>query len=288
MREGDFDLFAKLVKTKSGIHLTPDKAYLLESRLMSVARQQGMKNIDDLADAVRRQQTPALISDITEAMTTNESSFFRDQRPFEQFRNFVLPRLLQSRRSSRLIRIWSAACSSGQEPYSMAMVLHEEQAKLAGWKVEILATDISQEMVDKARRGEYNQFEVQRGLPIQMLVKHFTQESDKWIVKDELRKHITFKTFNLMEDAGTLGVFDVIFCRNVLIYFDGPTKTQVLERLSRRLPDDGLLFLGGAETIIGVTDRFKSIRDQRGVFEVTANGPPGSNVLLKQHAVATV
>ncbi|MBV6632138.1 MAG: protein-glutamate O-methyltransferase [Alphaproteobacteria bacterium] len=284
MRAGDFSLFADLVKKQSGIHLTEDKAYLLESRLMTVARKHNLENLEDLADSLRRNDNRELGKDITEAMTTNESSFFRDQRPFDQFRNFVLPRLLTARRDKRLIRIWSAACSSGQEPYSLAMILKEEQAKLAGWRVDIVATDISDEMIEKAKHGEYTQFEVQRGLPIQMLVKYFDQVGDKWVVKEDLRKAVTFKPFNLMEEMGQLGIFDVIFCRNVLIYFDAPTKTTVLEKLSRRLPEDGLLFLGGAETIIGVSDRFKAIPDQRGVFDVVANGPPGSNVLLKQHA----
>ena len=287
MRAGDFQLFADLVKKESGIHLTEDKAYLLESRLMTVARKHNLANLDGLADNLRKQKTALLVNDIVEAMTTNESSFFRDQRPFDQFRNFVLPRLIQTRREKKLIRIWSAACSSGQEPYSLAMVLHEEKAKLPGWKIEIVATDISNEMVEKAKKGSYNQFEVQRGLPIQMLVKFFNQEGDRWTVKDDLRRGISFKTFNLMNDASSLGVFDVIFCRNVLIYFDSETKRKVLENISRRMSEDGLLFLGGAETIIGVTDRFKSIPDQRGVFQVICNGPPGSNVLLKQHAALT-
>ena len=287
MRAGDFELFSSLVKKESGIHLTEDKAYLLESRLMTVARKHNLDSLDTLADNLRRHKTAPLVNDIVEAMTTNESSFFRDQRPFEQFRNFVLPRLIQSRRDKKIIRIWSAACSSGQEPYSLAMILQEEQAKMPGWKIEIIATDISQEMVDKAKQGTYNQFEVQRGLPIQLLVKFFNQEGDKWTVKDELRRGISFKTFNLLEDASSLGVFDVIFCRNVLIYFDSETKAKVLENISRRMPEDGLLFLGGAETIIGVSDRFKSMPEHRGVFQVTCNGPPGSNVLLKQHAALT-
>ncbi|MEM6902963.1 MAG: CheR family methyltransferase, partial [Pseudomonadota bacterium] len=215
MRAGDFALFADLVKKQSGIHLTEDKAYLLESRLMSVARKNSLENLEELADSLRRSENRSLVKDITEAMTTNESSFFRDQRPFDQFRNFVLPRLLSTRREKRLIRIWSAACSSGQEPYSLAMILKEEAAKLAGWRVDIVATDISDEMIEKAKHGEYTQFEVQRGLPIQMLVKYFNQIGDKWTVKDELRQAVTFKQFNLMDEMGQLGIFDVIFCRNV-------------------------------------------------------------------------
>lgn len=287
MRTGDFELFAKLVKDASGIYLTADKAYLIESRLMAVARKHSMRNLEDLADALRRDQSRELAKDITEAMTTNESSFFRDQRPFEQFRTVLLPKLLQTRRERRLIRIWSAACSSGQEPFSLAMILHEEQARLAGWKVEIMATDISAEMVDRAKLGEFSQFEVQRGLPIQMLVRYFDQRGDKWVVKEDIRNRITFKTFNLMDDPGTLGIFDVIFCRNVLIYFDHETKAKVLEKLSRRMPADGVLFLGGAETIIGISDRFKSYPEQRGMFNVIKNGPPGSNMLINQHAEAT-
>ncbi|HYH37105.1 MAG TPA: protein-glutamate O-methyltransferase [Azospirillum sp.] len=272
MRVEDFDMFATLLKQRSGLVLTKDKAYLLESRLMPVARKWNMKGLDELASTVRTRKDEALLRDITEAMTTNESSFFRDQKPFDQFKQIVLPRLLETRATKRSIRIWSAACSSGQEAYSLAMLLNEDAAKVAGWRIEIVGTDISAEMVERSKSGIYTQFEVQRGLPIQMLVKHFKQQGDKWQIAPNLRQMVTFKEWNLLGDLGGLGQFDVVFCRNVLIYFDQPTKTKVLEAIARQMPPDGVLYLGGAETVLGITDRFKPVDGQRGLYTLS-NGP---------------
>jgi chemotaxis protein methyltransferase CheR len=199
-------------------------------------------------------------------MTTNESSFFRDQKPFDQFRQVVLPMMLGARAARRQIRIWSAACSSGQEAYSLSMLLSDEAARLAGWRIEIVGTDISAEMVEKSKAGVYTQFEVQRGLPIQYLVKHFKQNGDKWQISDKLRQMVSFREFNLLGDLKPLGQFDIVFCRNVLIYFDQPTKAKVLGAISRLMPPDGVLYLGGAETVLGITDRFKPMDNQRGLY----------------------
>ncbi|QCO17754.1 chemotaxis protein CheR (plasmid) [Azospirillum brasilense] len=268
MRVEDFDMFSTLLKQRSGLVLTRDKAYLLESRLMPVARKWNMKGLEELASTVRTRKDEALLRDITEAMTTNESSFFRDQKPFDQFKQIVLPRLLEARSAKRSIRIWSAACSSGQEAYSLAMLLNEDAAKLAGWRIEIVGTDISAEMVERSKSGIYTQFEVQRGLPIQMLVKHFKQQGDKWQISQQLRQMASFREFNLLGDLSVLGQFDIVFCRNVLIYFDQPTKTKVLEAIARQMPQDGVLYLGGAETVLGITDRFKPVDGQRGLYSL--------------------
>lgn len=266
MKVEDFDMFSVMLKQRSGLVLTKDKAYLLESRLMPVARKWNLKDLEELAGIIRTRRDEAVIKDVTEAMTTNESSFFRDQKPFDQFKAVVLPHLLQARAAKKQIRIWSAACSSGQEPYSLLMLLAEEGAKLAGWRIEIVATDLSGEMVAKARAGIYTQFEVQRGLPITHLVKYFKQVGDKWQINEDLRSKIQFREFNLLTDMAPLGQFDVIFCRNVLIYFDQPTKGKVLENMAKLLPPDGVLYLGGAETVLGVTEKFKPMEGQRGLY----------------------
>lgn len=266
MKVEDYDLLAKLLYQRSGLVLTKEKGYLLESRLMPIARRWNMTDISDLCNALRQRMDENLLADITDAMTTNESSFFRDQKPFDQFRQIVLPRFLQSKASSRKLRIWSAACSNGQEPYSLAMILDEEKAKLAGWQIEIVATDLCRDVLDKAKQGMYTQFEVQRGLPIQMLVKHFTQVGDKWQISETMRKQIKFQQFNLLGDLRVLGNFDIIFCRNVLIYFDQPTKTKILEGMATMLPQDGVLYLGGAETVLGITQKFKPMDGQRGLY----------------------
>ncbi len=265
MNVQDFELLAGILKHRSGLVLSKEKVYLLESRLMPVARKYGFKNLDEVVGSIRLRRDEALLDAITEAMTTNESLFFRDIKPFDILREKVLPQIMAGR-SNRHIRIWSAACSSGQEPYSMCMLLKEQRQMLDGWRIEIVATDLSREMLEKAKSGLYTQFEVQRGLPIAMMVKYFKQTGDKWQIDASLRSMVTFREFNLLEDPLALGKFDIVFCRNVLIYFDPPTKSKVLDAMSRLLPHDGVLFLGGAETVLGVTDRFQPVPGQRGVY----------------------
>ncbi|MDH3476600.1 MAG: protein-glutamate O-methyltransferase CheR [Rhodospirillales bacterium] len=278
MNVNDFELVAKLLKERSGLVLNEQKAYLLESRLNPVARRHAFKGFDELAQAIRLGKDEKLLADVTEAMTTNESFFFRDSKPFDQFRDMVLPHLLEHRAQAKSFRIWSAACSNGQEPYSLAMILKENEAKLAGWKVDIVATDLSKEVLDKAAGGRYSQFEVQRGLPINLMVKYFKQDEDLWRIDDGIRKMVAFKTFNLLDDPSPLGRFDVVFCRNVLIYFDQQTKGQVLGRIAKRLPPDGFLYLGGAETVLGISDDFQLIPGQRGVYGLKQ---PGVDPLAK-------
>lgn len=277
MKPEDFDLFAVLVKQRSGLVLSRDKAYLLESRLMPVARKWNLKTLDELAGQVRDKRDENMLRDITEAMTTNESFFFRDQKPFDQFRNLLLPQLLKSRAAKKQIRIWSAAASSGQEAYSLAMILTEEAAKLQGWKIDIVGTDLSSEIIDRAKSGIYSQFEVQRGLPVTLLVKYFQQvAADKWQVKDNIRSMVQYKTLNLLTDFGPVGVFDIVYCRNVLIYFDQPTKSKVLDAIANVMAPDAALFLGGAETVLGITNRFKPMDNERGLYIMAGSAPPAA------------
>lgn len=271
MRPEDFDFIAKLLKDRSGLIITRDKAYLLESRLVPVARKRGMKGLDDLIPSLRTARED-LLREVTEAMTTNESFFFRDAKPFDQFKDMVLPQLLKTRATKRSFRIWSAASSSGQEPYSLAMLIKEEAAKLAGWRTEIIGTDISAEMLDKAKAGLYSQFEVQRGLPIQLLVKYFKKKDEMWQIDPAIRAMVQYREYNLLNDLKALGQFDVVFCRNVLIYFDQPTKAHVLNNIAKNMPDDGILYLGGAETVLGISDAFKPVPNQRGVYCVNRPG----------------
>lgn len=269
MTPDDFKHMSDLLRVRSGLVLNEDKAYLLESRLMPLTRKFGMKGLDELIAEVRGKKDPALITEIVEAMTTNESLFFRDTKPFDQLKNLVLPRLLKSRAATKKIRIWSAASSSGQEPYSIAMILKEAGAQLSGWNIEIVATDLSLEILQKAKSGIFSQFEVQRGLPITLLVKYFEQDGDKWRINDELRSMVKFRPFNLLDNPAPLGTFDIVYCRNVLIYFDQETKGQVLDSISNIMPDDGVLYLGGAETVLGLTDKFQPVAGQRGLYQLT-------------------
>lgn len=267
MRAEDFELFSTTVKQRSGLILTPEKAYLVESRLTPVVRKYNLKTLEDMAELIRARRDETILKDITEAMTTNESFFFRDNKPFVSFQNTVLPQLLVSRASKKHIRIWSAASSSGQEAYSMAIICAEMAAKLTGWRIEIVGTDISREMVERAKHGIYSQFEVQRGLPVNYLIKYFQQVgSDKWQISDKIRQMATFKEANLLTDIASLGTFDIVFCRNVLIYFDVPTKSRVLDNIFSITPSDGVLFLGGAETVIGISDKFLPMPNEHGLY----------------------
>lgn len=267
MTPQDFEFISTLLKGRSGLVLTQDKSYLLESRLMPVARKHGLKDLTDLFRHIQTSRDEALIVEVTEAMTTNESFFFRDQKPFDLLRDEVLPKVMANRAATRTIRIWCAAASSGQEPYSIAMTLKELGPKVAGWKFEILGTDISRDILAKAESATYSQFEVQRGLPITHLVKYFDKDGEQWRIKPEIRNMVTYKYYNLLDPLLSLGTFDIVFCRNVLIYFDPPTKGKVLDEIAKLMPADGMLFLGGAETVLGITERFRPIQGQRGVYE---------------------
>ena len=273
MTPQDFQLLAALVRERSGLVLNEDKAYLLESRLTPITREHGLKSLDELVAAVKTKKDQALIDGIVEAMTTNESLFFRDTKPFDQLRDLVFPELLKSRASAKRIRIWSAACSSGQEPYSIAMLIKEGGATFANWTIEIVATDLSEEMLARAASGIYSQFEVQRGLPITLLVKYFKQDGDKWEIDPGIRAMVKFKKFNLLDRPDSLGVFDIVMCRNVLIYFDQETKGQVLGRIANVMAPDGALYLGGAETVLGITEKFQPVAGQRGLYQIASAEP---------------
>ena len=266
MTPHDYDYLRKLLKDRSGLVLSADKQYLVESRLLPIARRLGSGNLTDLVAKLKAPGAEPLIVDVVEAMTTNESFFFRDKIPFDHFREFMLPSLLKSRAAQHRLRIWCAAASTGQEPYSLAMILKEMASLVAGWRVEIVATDLANEVLEKARAGLYSQFEVQRGLPIQMLMKYFTQSGDTWQISPEIRAMVQFRPLNLLADFAHLGTFDVVFCRNVLIYFDQPTKIDVLERLARITEQDGYLVLGAAETVVGLTECFRPLTDRRGLY----------------------
>ena len=265
MTPADYDYLRKLLKERSGLMLSSDKQYLVESRLTPLARKAGVATLSDLV-AKLKGGNEKLVVDVVEAMTTNESFFFRDKIPFDHFRDTIMPSLLVSRAKEKRVRIWCAAASTGQEPYSLAMCLKEMKDKLSGWRVEIIGTDLSLEVLEKAKAGVYSQFEVQRGLPIQLLVKYFTQVGDCWQLSPEIKAMVQFRPFNLLNDFGPLGMFDLVFCRNVLIYFDQESKVGVLDRLARQIEHDGYLLLGAAETVVGLTDRFKPHPDRRGLY----------------------
>jgi chemotaxis protein methyltransferase CheR len=267
----DFDYLRKLLRERSGLVLSAEKQYLAESRLLPLARKHGFAGLGELVGRLKGPAAPVpLTTQVVEAMTTNESFFFRDKIPFDHFRDAVMPALIAARAREKRIRIWCTAASTGQEPYSLAMSLKSMGAALAGFRVDIVATDLSTDVLEKAKAGIYSQFEVQRGLPIQLLVKFFSQVGDAWQIAPELRAMVHFRPLNLLNDFSALGTFDLVFCRNVLIYFDQATKIGVLNRIARQMPTDGFLVLGAAETVIGLTEAFKPHADKRGLY--VANG----------------
>jgi chemotaxis protein methyltransferase CheR len=281
----DYDFIRKLLKQRSGLMLSADKHYLVESRLMPVAQRNGLANLFELARKLRSGTDEKLIAETVEAMTTNETFFFRDRVPFEHFKSFILPSLMATRARHKRIRIWCAAASTGQEPYSLAMAMKEMGRQLDGFRIEILATDLSTEVLERAKAGIYSQFEVQRGLSIQLLLKYFTQMGETWQIAPDIRAMVQYRPFNLLSDFSRLGLFDLIVCRNVLIYFDQPTKSEVLDRLARITAPDGFLILGAAETTIGLTQAFKSLSDRRGLYAPV--DPTGRVVRLPLATVAS-
>jgi chemotaxis protein methyltransferase CheR len=262
----DYEYLRKFLKDHSGLDLSADKQYLIESRLLPLARRTGLPGIGDLVQKMKGGSS-AFNAQVVEAMTTNETFFFRDRVPFEHFRDLIMPQMLRARANRRQVRIWCAAGSTGQEPYSLAMSLKEMGAALAGWRIEIMASDLSQQVLEKSRTGLYSQFEVQRGLPIRLLVKYFKQVGELWQINAEIRAMVQHRQLNLLHDFSQLGMFDLIFCRNVLIYFDQETKTNVFNRLARAIEPDGFLTLGAAETVVGLVTVFKPVAERRGVYQ---------------------
>lgn len=252
----DFDYVRELVYRESAISIEPDMKYLVESRLTTLIRKTDHANLGELVSALRSRRQAGLVDQVVDAMTTNETSFFRDSHPFETLCKEVLPHIAGSH--SDTIRIWCAACSTGQEVYTIAMAIHDYCPELA-FRVSIVGTDISQEVVTKAQAGIYNRLEVNRGLPVQHLTRYFTQQGLVWQVKPEILQMVSFRTLNLIRDWGALPDMDVIFLRNVLIYFDPEAKSSILRNTSRVLKPDGCLFLGLSETTLNLNTDYQRV-----------------------------
>ena len=272
MTEAEFAGLRAVLKRASGLDLGPDKRYLVESRLRPVWQAAGLASLADLIAAVARGGAAALEQSVVEAMATNETSFFRDKPLFDTLRHTILPRLMAARMGTKRLRVWSAAVSTGQEAYSVAMAATEAAPRSAGWTVSILGTDLSDVAVARARDGTYSQFEVQRGLPIRLLLEHFSKDAAGWTVSGELKRMTEFRTFNLLDRPDGLGLFDLILCRNVLIYLDRDTRSALLERLAAALAPGGALCVGASETVVGLSRALVPDREARG-FAVLADAP---------------
>lgn len=254
------------VRDNSAIELDVSKSYLIEARLAPVARDNGFASIADLVQGIRSNRRPDLKSRLVEAMTTNETSFFRDVHPFEALRKTLLPELRIRNASRRTLNIWSAACSTGQEIYSVAMHLREHFAELPAWKVQMIGTDLSDEVLAKARAAKFSQIEINRGLPATLLVKYFQREGMQWQLRPELRNMATFTKLNLIERWPSLPSMDIVFLRNVLIYFSPETKRAILEKIRKVMAPQAVLFLGAAETTMGLDASFERVQVDNSVF----------------------
>lgn len=265
MNSEDFQFYRKLLLDNSGLALTPDKTYLLTTRLEPLARSLGLQGLSELTATLRKEPGARSTALVVQAMATKETSFFRDMTPFMHLKKSIFPALLERNAATKTVRIWSAACSTGQEPYSIAIAAKEFFRNHPGWSAQILATDIAEDALAQAREGIYSQFEIQRGLSMKLMLENFAIEDMQWRINDELRRMIRFVKFNLLQPMETLGRFDVIFCRNVLIYFDMETKKDVLNRLADRLQPEGCLLLGACETSIGLGTKLRACAEMPGV-----------------------
>lgn len=267
-----FTFVCELVRAESAIVLNAGKEYLVESRLIPLAKAAGHRDVDSYVSDLQARRNPIALRAVVEALTTNETSWFRDADPFTTLRTTVFPALAQ-RRPTRQLRVWSAACSSGQEAYSISMVA-AETPQLTGCRLEVIGTDLSEEMVRRASTGEYSQLEVNRGLPATSLVRHFERAGTGWRIHPSLREGVSFRTANLTRPFPAMGRFDVVFLRNVLIYFDVETKRDILRRVREVMAPDGYLFLGAAEMTMGVDDTWDRIPAGRSsVYQSRAGAP---------------
>lgn len=267
MKDDDFRFVTDLLRERAGLGLTREKLYLLEARLTPLARDADLPDIEALVRAARESSADDLRARIVEAMMIRDTSFFRDRAPFRQFSDIILPKLLKSRSGDRRLRIWSAGCSTGQEAYSIAMLLNDRAHDLAGWSVSIVATDIAPSSIAQAKTGLYSQFEVQRGLPINLLLKHFSRARSKWRLTDQVRGMVSFHEHNLLEGAAQFGLFDVVFCRNVLMSMDDVVRERVFGTLADAVDTNGYLFLGIGEMTAGLADRMQRAHGLHGVYQ---------------------
>ncbi len=258
MSTSNFDFLRSFIKKEAAIIIEPGKEYLVDARLTPLVKEFGLGSVDELLEQMRTKPTEIMKHRIVDAMTTNETFFFRDIHPFDLLKNHVLPDLIAKKQKEKKLSIWCAAASSGQEPYTIAMILKDYEQQLKGWTIEFIASDLSEKMLVRSKEGIYNQLEVNRGLPMPYLVKYFEKVGTNWQLKQDIREMISFRKINLMHDW-KLGSMDLIFMRNVLIYFDIETKKDIMKRVERILLPHGYLFLGGSETMLGITEDFKRI-----------------------------
>jgi chemotaxis protein methyltransferase CheR len=262
-------ILAGLLEARTGQQLTMSRRWRIETALSALLRERGIPTLDELITILVMGREPSLATKVVEALLNNETYFFRDRTPFDLLGKAALPKLYQRRQSTKRLRIWSAGCSTGQEAYSLSMLFAEDPQRWAGWTIDILGSDVSEEAVRRAREGIYSQFEVQRGLGIAQMIKWFEECEGGWRSVEALRRTVRFQVHNLLEPTPHPGEFDIVLCRNVLLYLNAERRTQVFERIASAMASDGWLMLGAGETVIGQTRRFEADSDARGLYRLT-------------------
>jgi len=265
-------ILAGLLEARTGQQLTMSRRWRIETALSALLRERGIGTLDELITILVMGKEPSLSQEVVEALLNNETYFFRDRAPFDLLARYALPELLQRRAKSRRVRIWSAGCSTGQEVYSLAMLFADEPEQWRGWTIDILGSDVSTHCVDRARLGSYSQFEVQRGLGINQMIKWFEETSDGWRAAEALRRPVRFQVHNLLEPFPHPGDFDIVLCRNVLLYLSPEKKALAFERLAGALAEDGWLMLGAGETVIGQSSKLGADIKARGLYRLTGDG----------------
>lgn len=265
-----YNSLSALLEKRTGQTLMANRHWRIDMALKPLMRKNSIPDLETLVSLIEIDADPKLTSECVEAMINNETCFFRDQANFALLTGPVLDSIRETRAKNKRIRIWSAACSTGQEPYSLAMAIAENAEKWRGWQVQIMATDVSGTALAQARAGKYSQFEIQRGLPVMLMVKHFEQKGEEWFAKEHLRRMVTFAEHNMLESPRHLGAFDVILCRNMLMYLSDDKRSKVLDTMAPVLAVDGILMLGAAETVIGQTQKLRSSQEFRGFYESAA------------------
>jgi chemotaxis protein methyltransferase CheR len=269
---GTAQIFTRLLEARTGQTLSESRAWRMETALRPVLRTNGLRDVEELASKILSRRNPALEDAVIDALLNNESSFFRDIQIFDMIHHHVLPRI-REQRQDRTLRIWSAGCSTGQEAFSLAIRLRNEAARWEGWRIEILATDISNAAIEQAQKGLFSQIDVQRGLAVGDLIKWFAPQGDDWRASDELRRMIDFRRDNLFDPKAPTGTYDLLLCRNVLLYFSPERRRAVLDLLARHSHERSVLLLGAGETVIGQGDRFAPHSDHRGAYAVKSPLP---------------
>ncbi len=269
MKEHNYTFLQKYIKQESGIVLQTDKMYLVNSRFSKILTKYDLESNDQIAERIRFEPRGELAKDVVDVLTTNETSFYRDASYFNELKNSILPQFIEKRKRLKSLRIWSAAASSGQEAYSIAMLLKSfEYTILKGWKISIIGTDLSRAMIEKAKNGVYSQFEVQRGLPIDMLLKHFEQEGSEWRIKEHIRNMVEFYPMNLMDASYSVGMCDIIICKNVLIYFNEELKINTIHKLKKKLSSDGYLILGSTDMVANKVTGLQQVEGNMNVYRI--------------------